>query len=39
MKKVFIFFFVIVPFSFAEASSNLEYYINKAIENNLQLNA
>ncbi len=38
MKKI-IFFINIFLFSFASAEENLKFYINKAIENNLQLNA
>ena len=39
MKIIIYTFFQIILFSSLNAEENLKYYINKAIENNLQLNA
>ena len=39
MKIIILTFFQIILFSSLNAEENLKYYINKAIENNLQLNA
>ena len=39
MKKIFFIFFLFLYFSNLNAEINFNYYLNKAIENNLQLNA
>ena len=39
MNKVIIIFFCTIFFSNTSASENLKFYLNKAIENNLKLNA
>ena len=39
MKKIFFIFFLFLHFSNLNAEINFNYYLNKAIENNLQLNA
>ena len=39
MKIIILTFFQIILFSSLNAEENLKYYLNKAIENNLQLNA
>ena len=39
MKKIFFYFLIFLYFSNLNAEENLKFYINKAIENNLQLNA
>ena len=39
MKKIFFIFFLFLYFSNLYAEINFNYYLNKAIENNLQLNA
>ena len=39
MKKIFFIIFLILYFSNLNAETNFNYYLNKAIENNLQLNA
>ena len=39
MKKIFVIFFQFLYFSSLTADINFSYYLNKAIENNLQLNA
>ena len=39
MKKIFFIFFLFLYFSNLNADINLNYYLKKAIENNLQLNA
>ena len=39
MKKILIIFFQFLYFSNLNADTNFNYYLNKAMENNLQLNA
>ncbi len=39
MKKIFVIFFQFLYFSSLNADINFNYYLNKAMENNLQLNA
>ena len=39
MKKIFFLFFQFLYFSNLNAETNFNYYLNKAMENNLQLNA
>ena len=39
MKKIFFIIFLLLYFSNLNAEINFNYYLNKAIENNLQLNA
>ena len=39
MKKIFVIFFQFLYFSSLNADVNFNYYLNKAMENNLQLNA
>ena len=39
MKKIFFIIFLFLYFSNLNAEINFNYYLNKAIENNLQLNA